>query len=87
MKEYNTPENDHTESTVAQNRMFRVGLYIIIGDRREYDMFATYYCLKFAAKDGFFQLLLLFSQLIFVLLHSDCICLTIVVTVRRVLSR
>ena len=26
VKEYNTPENDHTESTVAQNRIFRVGL-------------------------------------------------------------
>ena len=26
VKEYNTSENDHTESTVAQNRMFRVGL-------------------------------------------------------------
>ena len=26
VKEYNTSENDHTESTVAQNRMFRAGL-------------------------------------------------------------
>ena len=58
-------------------------LYIISEIFKQIDL----NCLKFAAKDRLFQLLLLFSQLFFVLLQSDCICLTAVVTVRRVLSR
>ena len=59
------------------------GLYIISEIFKQIDLI----CLKFAAKYRLFQLLLLFYQLIFVLLQPNCICLTVVITVRRVLSR